>query len=156
MTDLPRLIADLVRVGVRFIVVGGMAGIAAGPGRGCPCPESRAMGASAGRMPERSGHAVSSGHDARRERPATGLGSPDRRCSKPKTRADNHPERITPERPAPSRSSQTRRRHFAPTSSCFLRASMISFWMLPGVGRYFENSIVKTPWPCVMLRRSVE
>jgi hypothetical protein len=33
MTDLPRLIADLVRVGVRFIVVGGMAGIAHGAGR---------------------------------------------------------------------------------------------------------------------------
>ena len=33
MTDLPLLIADLVRAGVRFIVVGGMAGIAHGAGR---------------------------------------------------------------------------------------------------------------------------
>lgn len=33
MTDLPRLIGDLVRGGVRFIVVGGMAGIAHGAGR---------------------------------------------------------------------------------------------------------------------------
>ncbi len=33
MTDLPRLIADLVTAGVRFIVVGGMAGIAHGAGR---------------------------------------------------------------------------------------------------------------------------
>jgi len=33
MTDLPRLIGELVRGGVRFIVVGGMAGIAHGAGR---------------------------------------------------------------------------------------------------------------------------
>ena len=33
MTDLPRLIGELVRGGVRFIIVGGMAGIAHGAGR---------------------------------------------------------------------------------------------------------------------------
>ena len=46
--------------------------------------------------------------------------------------------------------------YFAAASSAFFRSSTISFWMLPGVGRYFENSIVNTPCPCVMLRRSVE
>ena len=46
--------------------------------------------------------------------------------------------------------------YLAAASSAFFRSSMISFWMFPGVGRYFENSIVKTPCPCVMLRRSVE
>ena len=46
--------------------------------------------------------------------------------------------------------------YFAAASSAFFRSSTISFWMLPGVGRYFANSIVNTPWPCVMLRRSVE
>ena len=34
------------------------------------------MEASEGRMPKRSGHAESVGHDARRERPATGTVSP--------------------------------------------------------------------------------
>ena len=33
---------------------------------------------------------------------------------------------------------------------------MISFRMFPGDARYVANSIVNTPWPCVMLRRSVE
>jgi len=46
--------------------------------------------------------------------------------------------------------------YLAAASSAFFRSSTISFWMLPGVGRYFANSIVNTPWPCVMLRRSVE
>jgi hypothetical protein len=44
--------------------------------RGCTCPESRAMGASAARMVKRSGHAVSRGQDGRGERPATGHGQP--------------------------------------------------------------------------------
>ncbi len=35
------------------------------------------MGASAARMAKRSGHAVSVGQEARRERPATGTGSPE-------------------------------------------------------------------------------
>jgi hypothetical protein len=48
-------------------------------GRGCQCPGSRAMGASAARMAKRSGHAESRGLEGRGERPATGHGSPDRR-----------------------------------------------------------------------------
>jgi hypothetical protein len=53
--------------------------------RGCPCPESRAMGASAGTTnppladrcpPKRSGHAESGCHEGIRERPATGHGQP--------------------------------------------------------------------------------
>ena len=35
--------------------------------------------------------------------------------------------------------------HFAAARSAFFFSSMISFWMFPGVGRYFENSIVNTP-----------
>ena len=50
-------------------------------GEGLPVPESRAMGASGGRMPKRRGHAVSGCHDGIRERPATGTGSPERRAT---------------------------------------------------------------------------
>jgi len=35
--------------------------------------------------------------------------------------------------------------YLAAASSAFFRSSTISFWMLPGVGRYFANSIVNTP-----------
>jgi len=42
-------------------------------------PGSRALGASEGRMPKRSGQAESGCHDGIRERPATGTGSPERR-----------------------------------------------------------------------------
>ena len=45
--------------------------------RGHPSHESRAVGASAGRMPERRGHAVSKAQDGRSERPATWRGDPD-------------------------------------------------------------------------------
>jgi hypothetical protein len=56
-------------------------------GRGCPRPESRAVGASAGRMPKRRCDAVSAGQDVRSERPATGLGGPDPRRTWPKSGA---------------------------------------------------------------------
>ena len=46
---------------------------------GLPVPGRRAMGASEGRMPKRSGHAESRGPEGRGERPATGMGSPSRR-----------------------------------------------------------------------------
>ena len=45
---------------------------------GLPVPESRAVGASGATMAERSGHAVNGGLEGRRERPATGMGSPER------------------------------------------------------------------------------
>ena len=45
--------------------------------------------------------------------------------------------------------------YFAPTS-CFFFSAIISCWIERGTRRYFENSIVNVPWPCVMLRRSVE
>ncbi len=66
-----------------------------GPGRGCPRPGSRAVGASGGRMPERSGHAVSGGQDARSERPATGLGSPDPRRTSPKVGTQSATRSVT-------------------------------------------------------------
>jgi hypothetical protein len=47
-----------------------------GPGRGCPCPESRAVGASVGRMPERSGHAASGGHGCHPRASGDGAGQP--------------------------------------------------------------------------------
>jgi hypothetical protein len=46
---------------------------------GLPVPESRAMEASEARMAKRSGHAVSRGLEGRGERPAMGMGSPERR-----------------------------------------------------------------------------
>ena len=47
------------------------------------------MEASAARMAKRSGHAVSVGQDARRERPATGMGSPERNANREVTQVDN-------------------------------------------------------------------
>ena len=52
-------------------------------------PESRAMGASEATMAKRSGHAVSGCHDGIRERPATGMGSPEREVAQEDTQADN-------------------------------------------------------------------
>ncbi len=45
--------------------------------------------------------------------------------------------------------------YLAPTS-CFFFSATISSWMLAGTRRYLENSMVKVPCPCVMLRKSVE
>ncbi len=45
-------------------------------GTGLPSTLSRAMEASAGRMPKRSGHAVSGGQDVRSERPPRGYRQP--------------------------------------------------------------------------------
>jgi len=52
-------------------------------------PESRAMGASEARMAKRSGHAVSGCHDGIRERPATGMGSPEQAVAQEGTQVDN-------------------------------------------------------------------
>jgi hypothetical protein len=52
-----------------------------GLGEGLPVPVSRAMGASEARMAKRSGHAVSRGLEGRDERPAMGMGSPERRAT---------------------------------------------------------------------------
>lgn len=45
--------------------------------------------------------------------------------------------------------------YLAPTSSA-LRSAITSVWMEGGTRRYLANSIVKVPWPCVRLRKSVE
>ncbi len=49
-----------------------------GTSSGLPVPESRRCFLRAARMAERRKHRVSAGQDARSERPATGMGSPER------------------------------------------------------------------------------